>query len=147
VNFKTFYLKPGDLQSAVHIADSSLQEGQGMHGSFGRNNTFNNMAAMGPDFKRGFVDRAPISNADIVRTIAHVLGLELPDQGKLTGRVLTEALVSGPANIHFQSKKMASTPDATGKRTVLLYQRIGERRYFDEACFTTVGNGVANPCR
>jgi hypothetical protein len=27
-----------------------------MHGSLGRDNTFNNMAAIGPDFKRGFVD-------------------------------------------------------------------------------------------
>ena len=44
----SFYLQPGNLLSAVQIADSSLQEGQGMHGSLGRDNTYNNMAAMGP---------------------------------------------------------------------------------------------------
>ena len=147
VNFKTFYLKPGDLQSAVQIADTTLQEGQGMHGTLSRDNTFNNMAAVGPDFKSRFVDHAPVSNADIVRTIAHVLGLELPEKGKLTGRVLTEALAGGPGTVHSKSEKIASEPEANGNRTVLLYQQIGGRRYFDEACFTATGTGAANPCR
>jgi hypothetical protein len=31
VAFKVFYLKPGDLQSAAQISDTSLQEGEGMH--------------------------------------------------------------------------------------------------------------------
>ena len=31
---KCFYAKPGDLQSALQISDTSLQEGQGMHGGF-----------------------------------------------------------------------------------------------------------------
>jgi hypothetical protein len=35
----------------VEIADTGLQQGQGMHGSFSRADTFNNMAAIGPDFK------------------------------------------------------------------------------------------------
>ncbi len=59
VGFKTFRLIPGDLQSAVQIADSTLQHGQGMHGSFGRDNTFNTMAAVGPDFKNHFVEPVP----------------------------------------------------------------------------------------
>ena len=36
-----------------------------MHGAIGRDNTFNNMAAMGPDFKKHAVVRTPVSNADI----------------------------------------------------------------------------------
>jgi hypothetical protein len=53
------------------------------------------MAAAGPAFKSGFVDRAPASNADVARTTAGILGLEFEDKGKLAGRVLTEALVGG----------------------------------------------------
>ena len=34
-----------------------LQQGQGMHGSFSRADTMNFMAAIGPDFKSGFVVR------------------------------------------------------------------------------------------
>ena len=33
------------------------------------------MAAIGPDFKTGFADPAPVSNADIAPTLAHILGL------------------------------------------------------------------------
>ena len=42
----------------VEISDSGQQQGQGIHGSFGRQDTHNFMAAIGPDFKRGFVDTA-----------------------------------------------------------------------------------------
>jgi hypothetical protein len=69
VSFKVFYLVPGDLQSAVQISDTFYQEGQGMHGGFGRDSTFNSMAALGPDFKRGFTDDVPVSNADICTDI------------------------------------------------------------------------------
>ena len=55
VNFRTFSIKPTDpalptdpLLNAVQFADSGLQEGQGMHGSFDRADTFNFMAAIGP---------------------------------------------------------------------------------------------------
>ncbi len=51
-----------------------------MHGSFSRADTMNFMAAIGPDFKSGFVDEAPVSNADIGKTIAQVLGLKIPVQ-------------------------------------------------------------------
>ena len=36
VSFKVFYLRPGDLQSAVQISDTVLQKGQGMHGGCDR---------------------------------------------------------------------------------------------------------------
>ena len=48
-----------------------------MHGSFSRADTLNFMAAIGPSFKTGFVDEAPVSNADIGKTIAHALELKL----------------------------------------------------------------------
>ena len=40
------------------IADTVLRQGQGMHGSFSRGDTYNFTAAIGPDFKAGYVLRA-----------------------------------------------------------------------------------------
>ena len=39
---------------AVNVADTGLQQGQGMHGSFNRADTMNFMAAIGPDFQIRF---------------------------------------------------------------------------------------------
>ena len=136
VAFKTFLREPGNLLSAVQIADTTLQEGQGSHGSFGRDNTFNNMEALGPDFKHGFTDSLPVSNADIAVTAAHLLGLQLPRNGGfLAGRVLTEALEGNTAPVPTASRRtVVSTADAAGTATVLQFQELAGRRYFDTAC-------------
>ena len=70
-----------------------------MHGSFSRADTMNFMAAIGPDFKAGFVDEAPVSNADIGKTMAHILGLKIPFKGALMGRVAEEALPGGASPV------------------------------------------------
>lgn len=66
---------------SVEIADTVLRQGQGMHGSFSRGDTMNFMAAIGPDFKAGFVSELPVSNADVGITAAHLLGLTRKPQG------------------------------------------------------------------
>src|SRR5262244_1685883 len=83
------------VRCAVEVADTVLQQGQGMHGSFSRADTWNFMAMQGPDFKTQFVDPAPASNADIGRTIARLMQLDVKDKGKLVGRVLSETLPNG----------------------------------------------------
>jgi arylsulfatase A-like enzyme len=135
VSFKTFLSDPADLQSTVQIADTVLQEGQGMHGSLDRSNTFNNMAAVGPDFKRGFVSRTPMSNADIVPTLAHILNLPLPHKGRLEGRVLHEALEGGPDEVRSRRAVISSGATQSGKTTILHSQEVQGRQYFDRACF------------
>jgi hypothetical protein len=117
---------------SVEIADTGLQQGQGMHGSFGRGDTYNFMAAIGPDFKQHYVDALPSSNADIGQTLAALLHLTVPQQGKLIGRVLTEAMVDG-ATPTATSKLEASEPSSDGLKTVLKLQTIGATRYFDAA--------------
>jgi hypothetical protein len=134
VTYKVFYKIPGDLQSAVQISDTTLQEGQGMHGGFGRDQTFNNMAAIGPDFKSGFVDEAPMGNIDIVPTLAKILGIEMPSVGNLKGRVLQEALASGEVARIGDVKTLVSAPTQNGVRTVLEYQEASGVRYYDRAC-------------
>jgi hypothetical protein len=111
-----------------------------MHGSFSRADTMNFMAATGPDFKTGFIDEAPASNADVGKTLARILGLRIRDKGKLTGRVLAEAMPEGTTP-RYAAKVMRSDPAGDGTRTILNYQLVGTTRYFDAAGFPgrTVG--------
>jgi arylsulfatase A-like enzyme len=134
VTYKVFYKVPGDLQSAAQISDTTLQEGQGMHGGFGRDQTFNNMAAMGPDFKSGFVDETPMGNIDIVPTLAKILGIDMPSVGGLKGRVLEEALAHGDVAKAGEIKNLISATAQNGMRTVLEYQEAQGVQYYDRAC-------------
>ena len=122
------------LNCSVQIADTVLRQGQGMHGSLGRGDTLNFMAAIGPDFKSGYVDPLPVSNADIGATAARLLGLKQKPKGKLVGRVMTEAMPNGAIPKAF-SGTVKSRPAAGGLRTVLMFQRVGNQRYFDAAGF------------
>ena len=103
-----------------------------MHGSFSRADTRNFMAAIGPDFKKAFVDPAPVSNADIAPTLAQVIGVRLTGPGDLAGRVASEALVGGKA-VAFKKKMVESEPGPGGVRTILDYQEADGRNYFDAA--------------
>ena len=141
INFRSYATDCGQpIMCAVNVADTGLQQGQGMHGSFSRADTMNFMAAIGPSFKTGFVDEAPASNADIGKTIAHALGLKIPLKGSLQGRVLAEALPGGDSPT-VESWVERSSPSETGLATVLVGQRVGQMRYFDAAGFSgrTVG--------
>ena len=147
VAFKVFYLNSADLQTAVQIADTSLQEGQGMHGGFGRESTFNNMAAMGPDFKQGFTDPAPVSNADIAPTLARLMGITPKPNGPLQGRVISEALTAG-SNPAAVKQQQIDSPPADGVRTVLHFQEFKGERYLDSACLVVAAApNSATDCR
>ena len=141
VSFRSFDTVCGEpVRCTVEVADTILQEGQGMHGSFSRADTWNFMAMRGPDFKSHFVDPAPASNADVGRTIAQLLQLDVSDKGKLVGRVLSEALPNG-AVPEVTGRVVISDPAANGLTTVLNMQMVGGTRYFDAAGFPgrTVG--------
>jgi hypothetical protein len=119
---------------SVEIADTVLRQGQGMHGSFSRGDTMNFTAAIGPDFKAGYVDALPVSNADVGVTAAKLLGLMQKPRGNLIGRVMTEAMPNGATPQAF-SGTVKSQAAANGLRTVLNFQRVGAQRYFDAAGF------------
>jgi arylsulfatase A-like enzyme len=125
---------------SVEIADTVLRQGQGMHGSFGRGDTMNFMAAIGPDFKAGYVDALPVSNADVGMTIAQLLDLHPAGAGGLTGRVMSEALPNGIIP-KAADGNIVSKPAANGLQTVVKFQRVLSQRYFDVAGFPgrTVG--------
>jgi arylsulfatase A-like enzyme len=134
VTFKVFYQVPGDLQSAIQVSDTTLQEGQGNHGGFGRDQTFNNMAAIGPDFKAGFADELPVGNIDLAPTMAQILGLDMPSTGKERGRVLHEALIGSPVGESKGVQTLSSPATSSGVRTILEYEEYQGVRYYDRAC-------------
>ncbi len=122
------------LNCSVQVADTVLRQGQGMHGSFSRGDTLNFMAAIGPDFKSGYVDALPVSNADVGATAAKIMGLMQKPRGSLIGRVMNEAMPNGATPKAFAGS-VKSQPSANGLRTVLNFQRVGSQRYFDAAGF------------
>jgi hypothetical protein len=79
------------------------------------------MAARGPGFQQQSINRAPASNADIARTVAELLDLDVEQAaGQPKGRVLTESL-AGPRNRRIpQARKHAlhSAPSIEGLITV-----------------------------
>jgi len=135
VNFRS-YVAGCDQPTncSVEVADTVLRQGQGMHGSFGRGDTLNFMAAIGPDFKSGYVDPLPVSNADVGTTAAKLLGLTPKPKGNLVGRVITEAMPNGATPWGF-SGTVTSQLSANGLRTILKFQRVSKQRYFDVAGF------------
>jgi Type I phosphodiesterase / nucleotide pyrophosphatase len=141
INFRS-YAKGCDepLLCTVEVADTALRQGQGMHGSFSRGDTMNFMAAIGPDFKGGYADALPVSNADIGMTAARLLNLSPKQKGNLVGRVISEAMPNG-ATPRAKSRTLTSQPAPDGLRTVLNFQTVGTQRYFDSAGFPgrTVG--------
>jgi hypothetical protein len=141
VNFRSFSAGcEQPVLCTVEIADTPLQQGQGMHGSFSRADTMNFMAAIGPSFKRGYVDEVPVSNADVGQTLARLLGLKIPFRGSLRGRVIEEALPGGsePA---VTVETLRAQAAANGLATTLSYSQVGTTRYFSAAGFPgrTVG--------
>ncbi len=133
VSFGSFDTGCGNPEMCTaEIADTPLAQGQGMHGSLSRGETRNFMAAIGPDFRARFVDPAPVSNADLQVTIAHVLGLRIPAHGQLRGRVIGEALNNGAVPA-YAPETLRSAPAANGFQTILNRQNVGGVHYLDAA--------------
>jgi arylsulfatase A-like enzyme len=135
VNFRSFSTGCGEpVMCTAEVADTTLQQGQGMHGSFSRAETMNFMAAIGPSFRRAYVDTAPVSNADIGKTVARLMGLEIPNHGTLIGRVMAEALPGGAAP-RVTRHTVQSEPGADGLRTMLNLQTVETTHYIDAGGF------------
>ncbi|MGB9369186.1 MAG: alkaline phosphatase family protein [Xanthobacteraceae bacterium] len=132
------------LYCSVMVVDTSLKQGQGMHGSFSRADTANFMAAIGPAFKKRHVNPSPVSNADITPTLARLIGVKLAPVGKLRGRVITEALRRGKP-VRSVRKNIVSLPGEGGLRTIVNLQYVGSTPYFDAAGFSGRTLGLKEP--
>jgi len=133
VTFRSFSTGcPDPEMCGVEVADTDLEQGQGIHGTFGRADTHNFMAAIGPDFKRGYVDPTPVSNADWAVTLSKILQLHRPSVGPLAGRGMSESL-RGAAGVASVRRVARSAPAANGFVTVLDLQEAGGVEYYDTA--------------
>lgn len=147
VSFRSFATGcPKPVTCTAAIADTALKQGQGMHGTLSRADTQNFMAAMGPAFKRGYRNTAPVSNADVGPTLARILGLQLPSKGALRGRIITEALLNGKP-VQVTRKSIVSPPADGGLRTVLNLQYVGGTPYFDAGGFVGRTVGLKPPSK
>ncbi|MFZ1888087.1 MAG: alkaline phosphatase family protein [Candidatus Binataceae bacterium] len=113
--------------------------GMGMHGAAGAREIHNFGAAIGPDFKRVFLDQNPTGNVDVAPTISRVLGLMInagPGGAYPTGRALTEAL-SGESSYAGASHAFTMTTDlmlqGVEAITTLRLTRLGDRIYLDDS--------------
>lgn len=99
----------------IEYASGSGYGTRGMHGSFSPRDVHNVLIASGPAFKSTLhVDRLPTANVDVAPTVAHILGLALPDAD---GRVLREVLRATPAAPRVLHKQvLRSRQPATGLR-------------------------------
>jgi hypothetical protein len=142
VNFRSYSTGCDEPTTCtVEVADTVLRQGQGMHGSFSRADTMNFMAAIGPDFKAGYVDNLPVSNADVGMTAGQLLDLHPAAIGGLTGRVMSEALPNG-ITPKSASGTISSRPDPNGLQTVVKFQHVLSQRYFDVAGFPGQSMGL-----
>ncbi len=71
-------------------------------------------------------------NADVVPTLARVMGISLEPKGSLRGRVLEETLTNG-SDAPAVEQKRATSPVGGKMQTILLYQEFGGERYLDAA--------------
>lgn len=140
--------KTGGVPLSLEISKRLVDAGVGITAPDRTNGAASNdqlsngyMLAFGPDFKQGYTDNAPVSNADVAITLANVLGFDIPSNGELTGRVINEALVGGPSTVSYSQETLKSDPTADGVSTYLNYQQVGDTKYFDAAGFEgrTVG--------
>jgi hypothetical protein len=121
--------------------------GLGMHAAAGARELHNFCAAVGPDFRRGFVDRYPSGNLDVRATIARAMDLPPEDRAVSSGRPLDEAL----AGKHFAGTTKESRitvgrrlpAPAAAVSTTLIFSEVseGKRRwsYLDGAEYGQTG--------
>ena len=120
-------------------APASFTTGMGMHGAAGQAEIHNFCAAIGPDFKRGFVDTNPTANVDVAPTITRILHLASnigPGGARPTGRVMTEAF-PGERQWVGTAKPIALSTTLTLQgvevTNTLRITRLGDHDYLDNA--------------
>ncbi len=120
-------------------APAGFTTGMGMHGAAGAMELHNFGAAIGPDFKRAFVDTNPTANVDIAPTITEILHLAPnvgPNGAHPTGRVLEEAF-PGARQWVGTAKPIALTTKLTLQgvevTNTLRITRLGNHDYLDNA--------------
>ncbi|HZC47253.1 MAG TPA: alkaline phosphatase family protein, partial [Candidatus Acidoferrum sp.] len=120
-------------------AGQTFTTGMGMHGAAGEREIHNFCAAIGPDFRRGFVDLNPTANIDVAPTITEILGTQ-PNIGPggvvPAGRTMAEALTDGrrtAGGAHTQSMTANLMLQGVEAVTTIRVTWIGDEPYLDSS--------------
>lgn len=114
--------------------------GMGMHGALGARELHNVGAAIGPDFRRGYIDELPTSNSDVAPTIERILGIRAAPGA--SGRVIAEALAGATVSAAKPRRIDATVADtAGGARVTMTIHLLGYagRDYPDGVSIERVG--------
>jgi len=113
--------------------DSSLPVGGSTHGGLSQHELRNVCVAYGPAFREGYDSTLPSGTIDILPTLLHLLGYNIPRS--VEGRVLSEALAQTPAGpVHTPETQTYSTdaPTPAGLyRQHLTLTRVGTTTYLE----------------
>jgi hypothetical protein len=127
------------VKGIMYADAASFTTGMGMHGAAGAMELHNFGAAIGPDFKRTFVDTNPTANIDIAPTITEILHLAPnvgPSGARPTGRVLTESFPGARQWVGIAKPITMSTRltlQGVEVTNTLRITRLGEHDYLDNA--------------
>jgi len=117
--------------------EGHLTTGMGMHGAAGAREIHNFCAAVGPDFRRHFIDAAPTGNLDVNATIRELL--RQPGVAGASGRVMREALSSesriGPPPHRF-ARTVFVVLEGMETSTTLKFTRFEGEDYLDGSSVT-----------
>lgn len=147
-----YVIEPGGIETVPNRSQSATQPmpgavyadappfvttGMGTHGALGERELHNFCLAIGPDFRRAYIDRLPTSNLDVARTVARLLGLE----GQ-RGRVLTEAMAGGKPPGKPSHVKMRTVLKLHGERIVtqIATERLDGEDYVDGLSVRHIGH-------
>ncbi|MGC4084406.1 MAG: hypothetical protein QM736_20400 [Vicinamibacterales bacterium] len=120
-----------DAKNSAGMPGNTTQSGVAGHGTSSPFDVHNTLMAAGPDFRARATSAVPTSNADLAPTLLHLLGIAVP--ASMTGRVIDEGLVSGPAPASVRVTRRdetARTADGSYQVTAHI-SLVGERRYLD----------------
>lgn len=113
------------------------------HGTSSPFDIHNTLVAAGPDFRERTRSEVPTANADLAPTLLMLAGVPVP--GTMTGRVIGEALRSGPAPGAVQVRRRietARTPDGTYQVDAHISE-VGLARYLDYTEVRRPGSAAA----
>lgn len=132
--------RPNEFGAEGEVAsDLGKGRGQGTHSSLSPHDLHNTLIASGPDFRKGWIDKAPTGNIDVAPTILALLGLKPPQA--MDGRILKEALGG-----------ITAEPTATSQ-SLVAHRDLGEAVWRQTLSLTSIrgttylleGNGQRTP--
>ena len=120
-----------DAVNKAGYKGTTAQSGVAGHGTSSMYDIHNTLIASGPDFRERTVSAIPTGNVDLAPTLLHLLGV--PPAMTMTGRVIREALRSGPLPSSVKVDRVVETVRTPDKRYEVSahISVVGQHRYLD----------------